>query len=83
MLIKKNFPFITICIPVFQSEKYLSRCLESVFSQNYQDFEVIVVNDNSNGFDDYGNNFAKIIKSIEKKFHKKIKTIVRYSHMLT
>lgn len=76
MLIKKNFPFITICIPVFQSEKYLSRCLESVFSQNYQDFEVIVVNDNSNGFDDYGNNFAKIIKSIEKKFHKKIKTIV-------
>ena len=67
MLIKKNFPFISICIPVFQSEKYLSRCLESVFSQNYQDFEVIVVNDNSNGFDDYGNNFAKIIKSIEKR----------------
>lgn len=71
---KKSVPFITICIPVFQSEKYLSRCLESVFSQNYQNFEVIVVNDASNGTDDFGNNFPKIIKKAEKKFHKKIKT---------
>ena len=69
---KKNGPFITICIPVFQTEKYLSRCLESVFSQDYQDFEIIVVNDNSNGFDDYGNDLKKIIKSIEKKYNKKI-----------
>ena len=69
---KKNGPFITICIPVFQTEKYLSRCLESVFSQDYQDFEIIVVNDNSNGFDDYGNDLKKITKSIEKKYNKKI-----------
>ena len=35
----------SIIIPVYNVEKYLRKCLNSVFSQNYKNYEVIVVND--------------------------------------
>ena len=37
----------SILIPVYNVEKYLEECLESVLSQDYSDFEVILVNDGS------------------------------------
>lgn len=40
-------PFISIIIPVYKVEKYLSRCLESLMRQIYQNFEVILVDDGS------------------------------------
>ncbi|MDD5043301.1 MAG: glycosyltransferase family A protein [Patescibacteria group bacterium] len=40
-------PKISILIPAYQAGKTISRCLESIFSQTFQDFEVIVVNDGS------------------------------------
>ena len=36
---------ISVIIPVYNVEKYLNRCLKSVFSQTFQDFQVICVND--------------------------------------
>jgi len=36
---------ISIIIPVYKVEKYLSRCLDSVLSQTYTDFEVILIDD--------------------------------------
>jgi glycosyltransferase involved in cell wall biosynthesis len=36
----------SITIPVFKS-KYLRECLDSVFSQTYEDFELIILNDDS------------------------------------
>ena len=38
---------ISIIIPVYNAEQYISRCLNSVLCQTYQDFEVILINDGS------------------------------------
>lgn len=38
---------ISIIIPVFNTAQYLSKCLDSIFEQDYQDIEVIAINDGS------------------------------------
>jgi len=40
-------PLLSVIIPVYNVEPYLRQCLESVFSQNVKDLEVICVNDGS------------------------------------
>ena len=40
-------PFFTIGIPVYNVEKYLARCLDSVLCQNFDDFEILAVDDGS------------------------------------
>ena len=39
--------FISIIIPVFNAEKYISKCIQSVLHQNICDFEVICIDDGS------------------------------------
>ena len=38
---------ISVIIPVYNVDKYLHVCLNSVLKQNYQDFEIICIDDNS------------------------------------
>ncbi len=40
-------PKISIIIPVYNVEKYLARCIDSVLAQTFKDFELILVNDGS------------------------------------
>ena len=36
---------ISIIIPVYNSEKYIRRCLNSILNQTFQDFEIILIDD--------------------------------------
>lgn len=38
-------PLISVIIPVYNVEKYLRECLESVINQTYKNLEIICVND--------------------------------------
>lgn len=42
-----NNSMISIIIPVYNAEKYIKRCLDSIISQTFQNFEVIVIDDGS------------------------------------
>lgn len=43
----ENRPEISIIVPVYNVEKYLNECMESLFAQTFTDFEVILVDDGS------------------------------------
>lgn len=45
MHIKKESRIISIIIPTYNVEKYLSECLNSLFNQSFSDFEIIFVDD--------------------------------------
>ena len=45
-LLNKN-PIISICIPVYNGEKYLSETLTAIANQTYENIEIIIVDDNS------------------------------------
>lgn len=40
-------PFVSVFIPVYNSEKFLSQAIESVLSQTYNNFELIIIDDGS------------------------------------
>ncbi len=40
-------PEISIIVPVYNVEKYLTKCIESIISQTFKDWELILVNDGS------------------------------------
>lgn len=49
MSMNKNYssPAISVLIPVYKVEAYLQRCIDSVLSQDFTDWEMILVNDGS------------------------------------
>ena len=56
---------ISVIVPVYQVEKYLSRCIESLLAQSYSDYEIILVDDGSRDgsgqiCDDYAGREARI-----------------------
>ena len=52
---------ISVVVPVFNAERFISRCVESVLNQTYSDWELIVVDDGSN------DGSWDILKEYEKK----------------
>ena len=40
-------PKVSVIVPVYNTEKYISRCLNSLLSQTFSDMEIICVNDGS------------------------------------
>lgn len=42
-----HFPKVSVIVPVYNLEKYISRCLDSILEQSFSDLECICVNDGS------------------------------------
>jgi len=44
----KKIPQISIFLPIYNKEKYIKRCIESIKRQSLKNIEIVAVNDNSN-----------------------------------
>lgn len=40
-------PKVSVIVPVYNVEKLLERCLNSVLNQSFQDFELLLIDDGS------------------------------------
>ena len=56
-------PLVSILIPLYNAEKYLEECLDSITAQTYKNLEVIIVNDGSS------DNSLTIAERYEKKYN--------------
>ena len=57
-----NAPAVSVVIPMYNAEKYVGECLDSLLNQTFKNFEVIIVNDCSS------DNSCAVVESYVKKF---------------
>ena len=43
----KMNPLVSVIIPIYNAEKYLEECIQSVINQSFTDFELLLINDGS------------------------------------
>ena len=44
---EKKYPLITVVVPMHNSVEYISRCIDSIIQQTYDNFELILIDDHS------------------------------------
>lgn len=62
---KTEKKLVSVIVPVYNVEKYLSKCIESILAQSYNNIEIILINDGSEDnslqvCNDYSNKSKKI-----------------------
>ena len=62
---------ISVIVPVYNVEKYIGKCLDSLVNQTLEDIEIIIVNDGS------PDNSQKIINKYVKKYPQKVKSFIK------
>lgn len=40
-------PIVSVIVPVYNTQKFIDRCLKSIIRQTFKDFEIIIINDGS------------------------------------
>lgn len=61
---------ISVIVPVYNAEKYISKCIDSILSQTFKDFELILINDGSTDNSDLICGKYASIDNRVKVFHK-------------
>ena len=62
---------VSVIVPVYNVEKYLRKCLNSLVSQTLQEIEILVINDGSN------DGSQQIIEAFQEQFPMKIKSFIK------
>ena len=75
---------ISVVVPVYNVERYLSRCVKSIVSQTYSNLEIILVDDGSTDnsgklCDDFKDTRIKVIHKKNEGLGKARKTGLKYS----
>ncbi len=68
---QEKYPLISVIVPVYNVEKYIRRCVDSILSQTYKNLEILLVDDGSNDLsgeicDEYAGTDKRV-----RAFHKK------------
>ena len=66
---ESSMPLLTVLMPVYNAEKFLAESINSILSQTYSDFELLILDDAST------DNSLKIIKAYAKE-DKRIKVLI-------
>lgn len=58
-----NSPLISVIIPMYNAEKYIERCINSIIQQTYKNIEIIIIDDGSQ------DNSKQIVYQLINKYH--------------
>lgn len=62
-------PLVSIITPSYNSEKYLKNYFESILNQDYENYEIIFINDGSkDNTEEIASNYKRIFEQKEKRF---------------
>lgn len=71
---EENEKLLSVIVPVYNTEKYISECLESIINSKFDDMEILIINDGSTDnseivINKYVEKYPKIIKYIKQDNH--------------
>ena len=65
----KNNPKVSVIVPVYNTSKYLVRCMEALVNQTLEEIEILAVNDGST------DNSLEILKKYEVQYPQKVRVL--------